>query len=106
MSDRRSSGLEDLTKFDNLQWMSHSVGRGPSSWRQCCACTVLLDPHALHRARMAGFIAVKLLGNARLSTVPRATHSANGLARREVTRGNPVGAGKDFAGSPAAPSSA
>lgn len=86
--------------------MTHSVGRGPSSWRQCCARTTLLRPHPLQRARMAGLTAVKLLSNARLSTVPRATHSANGLARREVTRGGSVGGGKDRSGSAAAPSSA
>ncbi|CNV65735.1 Uncharacterised protein [Mycobacterium tuberculosis] len=67
---------------------------------------MLLAVNALHRWRIVGLIARKPLANAMLSTVPRATHSVSGLAGREVTLGNSVGAGKDFAGSCAAASSA
>ena len=69
---RRRAYSSPLARYDDPMkpWMTHSVGRGPSSCRQCCARTMLLDPHALHCPRMAGLIAVKLLGNAMLSTVP------------------------------------
>lgn len=67
---------------------------------------MLLDPHALQRSRIAGLIALKLLGNEMLSTVPRAIRSAIRLAGRDETRGSSVGAGNDFAGSRSAPSSA
>jgi hypothetical protein len=80
-------------------WMTHSVGCGPSAWRQCCACTMLFAASALHRVRIAGLIARKLLGNEMLSTVPCAVHSASRLAGRDDTRGSSVGAGNDFAGS-------
>ncbi len=67
---------------------------------------MLLDVKALHRVRIAGLIALKLLGNEMLSTVPCANRRVSRLAGRDVTRGNSVGAGNDFAGSRWAASSA
>jgi hypothetical protein len=55
---------------------------------------------------MLGLMAVKLLGNERLSTVPCATYSASGLAGRDETFGRSVGRGNDFAGSCSAARSA
>jgi hypothetical protein len=65
-----------------------------------------LDPQAFHCLRSVGLIAVKLLGNAMLSTVPCAIHSASRLAGRDDTRGSSVGGGNDFTGSCSAASSA
>ena len=67
---------------------------------------MLLDSNALHCLRIAGLIAVKLLANEMLSTVPRAIHRASGPAGRDETRGNTVGGGNYFAGSCSAASSA
>jgi hypothetical protein len=87
-------------------WITHNVGCGPSSWRQCWACTTLLRVKPPHWSRSAGLTAWKLLSNRMLCTLPLASHSAIGLAGREATRGIAVGAGKDNAGSFAAASSA
>ncbi len=87
-------------------WIRHSVGRGPSSWRQCWACTTLLRTNPAHWSASAGLTARKLLSKRMLRTLPWATHSATGFAGRENTRGSAAGAGKDSWGSCAAASSA
>ncbi len=87
-------------------WITHNVGWGPSSWRQCWACTTLLRSKPRHCSRSAGLTDSKLLLNRMLCTLPLAIHSAIGLAGRDETRGTEVGAGNDNAGSFAAASSA
>ena len=66
----------------------------------------VIGASVLHCLRIAGLIGRKLLANEMSSTMPRASHSATGLARRDETRGISVGAGNDFAVSCSAASSA
>ena len=87
-------------------WMTHKVGWGPSSWRQCWACTTLLRANDPHRSRIVGLTASKLLLNRMLCTRPLAIHSATGFAGRDEIRGTSVGAGNESSLSFAAPSSA
>ena len=86
-------------------WITHSVGRGPSSWYQCCAQAVPLARNLEYSSWSNGFAATYGLLNHSVEIFTPRARTDHGESGAECISTSPLGRGKVTDASPARASS-